>query len=121
MTDYVYLLVGSMVTMICFYFMAAPFFKREGAVSQALAGHEQEISIELIYAAVNELEMDFLMKKITEADFLHLKQRYQMMAAEYLKMEEQQIRIETDAAPYIDEDILLELQEIRNKKGRNAG
>lgn len=121
MTDYVYLIVGSMITMICFYFMAAPFFKREVAVSQVSTDQEQEMSIELIYAAVNELEMDFLMKKITQADFLQMKQRYQIMAAEYLRLEEQQIRKEVDEALYFDEDIFLELQEIRKKKGRHAG
>ncbi len=101
--------------------MAAPFFKREVAISQSLIDQEQEMSIELIYAAVNELEMDYLMKKITQADFQEMKQRYQIMAAEYLSMEEKQVRNELVEAPYLDEDIILELQEIRKKKGRHAG
>lgn len=119
MIDYVYLIVGSMVTIICFYAIAAPFFHRD---EQAGTNHEDsgsELSIEIIYGAVNELEMDYLMKKISENDFKKMKERYQIIAAELLKVEEEHVRI--DATSIKDEDILLELQEIRKKKGRYAG
>ena len=119
MIDYVYLIVGSMVTIICFYTIASPFFRRE---EQAGTNHQvsgQELSIEFIYSAVNELEMDYLMKKISETDFQWMKERYQIIAAELLKAEEEHVTI--DATCIQDEDILIELQKIRNKKGRNAG
>lgn len=118
MGDYVFLIFGSLVTIICFYFIVAPFFKRDEYHENKIK-HEQDMSIESIYAAVNELEMDYLMKKISENDFKKMKERYQIIAAELLKVEEEHVRI--DATSIKDEDILLELQEIRKKKGRYAG
>ncbi|MGJ7920364.1 hypothetical protein [Neobacillus sp. LXY-4] len=121
MTDYVFLIVGSMVTIICIYFIAAPFFKTDPHQSQKKVASEEGTSIETIYAAINELEMDYLMKKITEADFQQMKMRYQIMAAEILKIEEEQVRHEIKDASNIDEDILIELQKIRKQKGRQIG
>jgi hypothetical protein len=119
MGDYVFLIFGSLVTIICFYFIVAPFFKRDEYHENKIK-HEQDMSIESIYAAVNELEMDYLMKKITETDFQIMKNRCQMMAAEFLKVEEQHIRHETTGTAKVDQDIFMELQKIRKKKGRQA-
>lgn len=121
MTDYVYLIVGSMVTIICFYYIAAPFFERDRQDRVTRMESEPVLSIEYIYSAVNELEMDYLMKKISENDFNLMKHRYQIMAAELLKMEEEHVQIQTTNRAGIDQDILMELQKIRKQKGRHAG
>lgn len=121
MTDYVYLIVGSMITIICFYYIAAPFFGRDGQDNLNRQESEPVLSIEYIYSAVNELEMDYLMKKISETDFNLMKHRYQIMAAELLKMEEEHVRIQPTSTAGIDQDILIELQKIRKQKGRHAG
>ncbi|WLR55992.1 hypothetical protein LC048_03215 [Mesobacillus subterraneus] len=49
----------------------------------------EKLTLEQVYSAVNELEMDFLMKKITREDFEKLKEDYQLLAVEMLKEEAQ--------------------------------
>ncbi|MBU8879823.1 hypothetical protein BGM26_12570 [Bacillus sp. FJAT-29790] len=119
--DYLFLLGGSIVIITCFYFIVAPFFSGEGNTLAAVDGNELELPLEMIYATVNELEMDFLMKKISEDDFQTLKKRYQLLAADYMKMGNKGITDESKSkaeADEIEREILAELNKLRKQKGR---
>jgi hypothetical protein len=121
MEDTIFLIAGSVITILCFYFIAAPFYSKKEARQKNQPKLEDEMSIELIYAAVNELEMDYLMKKMTKEDFQQMKMRYQMMAAELMKFEEKQVRHDHPVPLEIDREILIELRNIRKKKGMQVG
>lgn len=122
--DYVFLIIGSLVIITCFYFIISPFFTA-GEVSAAGPETEGEkLAIEQVYSAVNELEMDFLMKKITREDFEKLKENYQLLAAEMVKEETQGRKVEhlpenkkkiKDAEA--EAEILRELKKLRQQKG----
>ncbi|KOP83820.1 hypothetical protein ACFFHH_11545 [Cytobacillus solani] len=117
--DYIFLLLGSMIVITCFYFIVSPFFNK-GEENYSNSGvRETEMPVEMIYAAVNELEMDFLMKKLTQDDFERMKKQYHTLAASYLKSETKQNRIQPKGnrdMDIVDREILKELNKIRKQK-----
>lgn len=122
--DYIYLIVSAIIVLICFYLIVSPFFKTEGTVARAGKKGEPDeaVTLETVYKAANELEMDFLMKKMTEQDFLQLKEQYQMLAADLIRQEKKQAASKVDKKDKQDKEIeleiLAELQNLRKQKGR---
>lgn len=116
--DYVFLIAGSAVILTCFYFIISPFFSGTGELSESNTENDSP-ALELIYGAVNELEMDFLMKKINEEDFLHMKEHYQLLAADLMKTDRRPKRKAGQQDSHEEElEILQELQRLRKQKGR---
>lgn len=118
MMDYVYLTISSIIILTCFYFVAAPFLSKE--VSSADNSIQEELGLESVYRAVNELEMDFLMKKMDEKDYLQLKEQYQLLAANLMKKEHQQTKKKPglDRNDQAELEIMEELQKLRKFGGR---
>lgn len=119
--EYIYLISSSVIILACFYFIVSPFFttKEKGRVSRE--NEEETLTLEAVYGAVNELEMDYLMKKIKEVDYQNLKEQYQLLAASMMKQSEKQKRTKGKASTEVDKvelEILTELQKIRKQKGR---
>jgi hypothetical protein len=117
MMDILFLIIGSFVTIICFYLIVSPFYNQKTKTSSIYQKQQDRVSVEMIYSAVNELEMDFLMKKIPEVDFQEMKERYQIMAADYFQLEDQPFYKQKETVDHskIDHEILLELKNIRSK------
>lgn len=118
--DYIYMIISSIVVISCFYFIIAPFFSNEKWKTDMSETNEAELPVDMIYSAVNELEMDFLMKKISKEDFETMKAHYHSLAAGYLKTEQNKKikepkvkRVKNDEA---EREILNELNKLRNSK-----
>lgn len=119
--DYLYLFIGAAIVISCFYFIIAPFFTSEEKSVAYAQGNDSEMPLEMIYETVNELEMDYLMKKISKEDFESMKKRYQALAAGYLKQESDIKTNQSRKQPIDDEterEILKELNKLRKQKGR---
>jgi hypothetical protein len=122
--DYLFLIIGSLVIITCFYFIISPFFSSGEKPAEGMETEGDKLTLEQVYSAVNELEMDFLMKKITREDFEKLKENYQLLAAEMLK-EETQGRMEKQLPESkkklkdaeAEAEILRELKKLRQQKG----
>lgn len=122
--DYLFLIIGSLVIITCFYFIISPFFSSGEMPAGEMDTEGEKLTLEQVYSAVNELEMDFLMKKITREDFEKLKEDYQLLAAEMLKKERQghmakhlpesKKKIKDAEA---EAEILRELKKLRQQKG----
>ncbi|RSD27828.1 hypothetical protein [Mesobacillus subterraneus] len=124
--DYVFLIAGSLMIITCFYFIISPFFSASEEQPAGKAETDERLTLEQVYSAVNELEMDFLMKKITHEDFEKLKEQYQLLAAELLKEETKHKKLKhphaavgktKKAADEAEAEILRELKKLRNQKG----
>lgn len=118
--DYAFMFISAIVILICVYLVISPFFTRVPAVESANELGEEK-TIEAIYSAVNELEMEYLMKKISEQDFNELKSKYEAMATKYLSREREISRNpqqNKQATDDIDEQLLKELAEIRRTHER---
>jgi hypothetical protein len=117
--DYVFLIAGSLVILTCFYFIVSPFFTASDEHAAGVVQDEEKLLLDQVYGAVNELEMDFLMKKITAEDFEKLKEQYQLLAAELLKAETktQKAGGSKKLADDAEAEILKELRKLRKQKG----
>lgn len=117
--DYVFLIAGSLVILTCFYFIISPFFAGQDVQLARTENEEEKLTLDQVYGAVNELEMDYLMKKITADDFEKLKDQYQLLAAELMKEESSQKKkpASKKAADDAEAEILRELQKLRKQKG----
>ncbi|MGA8942803.1 MAG: hypothetical protein WB502_08840 [Thermoactinomyces sp.] len=122
--DFVWLIVSAMMVLICFYLIVSPFFKAEGTMAhggERKAEAEEALTLDTIYKAANELEMDFLMKKMAEPDYLQLKEQYQLLANDLIR-QERKVTGKTGKTDMqnqeIELEILAELQKMRKQKGR---
>ncbi len=117
--DYFYLFIGAVMVICCFYFIIAPFFNTRG---EMIANAEGKAAppLEMIYEAVNELEMDYLMKKISKEDFEAMKKRYQAMAAGYLTQDTTTKTIHSNKETIdenVEREIVQELNKLRKQNG----
>lgn len=118
--DYLYLFLGIVVILTCFYFVISPFFHPGGATTADEAVKEP---LEDLYRfLMNDLEMDLLMKKVTTEDYAALKRNYDLLAAQVMKesghVHQQSGQKETPIQ--VDEEIWRELEKMRQsarKKG----
>ncbi len=119
--EYVYLFASSVLIIACLYFVVSPFFSGRFETAAASGADDKPVRLEDIYEAVNELEMEYLMKKISEKDFLQLKEQYQMLAVQLMKQEADTVvrKSKKDKAEEqaVEREILLELQKLRAQKG----
>jgi hypothetical protein len=117
--EYIYLIASSVIILTCFYFIIIPFFQVKTKTAGTYVMEEEHLTLEDVYSAVNELEMDYLMKKVAEQDFNQLKDKYQMLAA---KLMNQEVKMVTTSVKKVDEtaelEIYQELENIRKGKGR---
>lgn len=121
--DYVFLIASAAIILTCFYFVITPFFNTNGEVAVGAGEGNGSLSLEEIYTAVNELEMDYLMKKVNEEDFHKLKDRYQLLAAELMKQETKETKpkekvVQKANVEEAEHEILEELQKLRKQKGK---
>jgi hypothetical protein len=117
--EIVFMMTGSAIILTCFYFIVSPFFSPQASLADGADEGEGRLTLDQVYGAVNELEMDYLMKKIKERDFQQLKEQYQLLAVELMKQESHPQK--QGVAPKSEEaelEILRELQKLRKRKGR---
>ncbi|WP_043934050.1 hypothetical protein [Bacillus sp. EB01] len=95
------ILSSTLMIAVCLYLILSPFFTEKNA---APLFSKESFDLESVYEAVNELEMDALMNKISAEDFGSLKDSYYRIAAEAIEQKNK-----------ADEDILEALKEIRRE------
>ncbi|MBB5174801.1 hypothetical protein [Texcoconibacillus texcoconensis] len=77
-----------LIIALCLYFILVPFFltnKKLDTVS--IEDDTDQLTIEEVYATLNELEMEYNMKKLTDHEYKTLKKKYQRLAAKMMKEE----------------------------------
>lgn len=118
--DFMFIIASSVMILICFYFIISPFFVKKGAWAGVKKEGGEQVSLDHLYKTVNELEMDYLMKKISEKDFYHLKEQYQALAAKIMKQEKSQKKsvLNRKEDKEVELEILEELKRIKAEKGR---
>lgn len=119
--DYIFLIASSVIILACLYFIVSPFFTEKGESQVLLANGEEGLSLEAVYGAVNELEMDYLMKKVKEQDYIKLKEQYQILAAGLMQQDEIPKKKQNSAqkkANQVELELLDELQKLRKQRGR---
>lgn len=119
--DILYLLISSIIILVCVYLVVSPLFLQKKYVAYTIQEEKENLTLEAIYSAVNELEMDYLMKKIKKVDYLQLKEQYQLLAAKVMKTEgplSKKNKKDSSDIDKVELEILDELKKIRKQKGR---
>lgn len=124
MIEYIFMVISALVIITCVYFVIAPFFAKNEVVTEGGEQLQEETTIESIYRAVNELEMEFLMKRISEESFQQTKEKYESMAAillnEERKKERKRKHKKEENVSDIEAEIMKELEAMRrsNESGK---
>ncbi|PLR98213.1 hypothetical protein [Bacillus sp. T33-2] len=118
--DFILLIAGAAVIITCFYFIVSPFFAGNRGEAAAKETGEERLTLDMVYGAVNELEMDYLMKKVNEKDFVQMKEQYQLLASEIMKQESKpkSAAASKNRSDQAELEILRELQKLRKQEGR---
>ncbi|MDF1506807.1 hypothetical protein PZE06_01285 [Robertmurraya sp. DFI.2.37] len=116
---YIFLIISSFIILACIYFILSPFFLTKKNDGEKVDGIEDEVTLEAIYRAVNELEMDYLMKKVNEEHYLQLKEEYQLLAANMMKQMgvKKKKRSQPKHTDHLELELLAELHKLRKQEG----
>ncbi|UJW55958.1 hypothetical protein HXZ66_00155 [Bacillus sp. A116_S68] len=80
--------VGAFLIALCLYLVIQPFFaSQKGWQAGSLKDDLDTITLEQIYATLNELDMEYNMGKVPENEYDKLKSQYEKMAVTLLKEE----------------------------------
>lgn len=110
-----------LIVAFCLYLVVTPLLKKKEATTAVeLKDDTDQISLKNIYATLNELEMDFHMKKLSEEDYKNSKAQYEKIAAEVLeeeKIKEEKAAPINNATKAIEKEIEEELAKLRKERG----
>lgn len=83
-------IVSLLIVGLCLYLVIEPLLKPKVATKKVEAEVDfEEISLQNVYATLNELEMDYNMQKLNDEDYSKLKNEYEKFAAELIDKEKQ--------------------------------
>lgn len=116
---YDFLIISSLIILACIYFILSPFFLTKESDEEKGDESNDELTLEAIYRAVNELEMDYLMKKVNEEHYLKLKEEYQLLASKMMKQmgAEKTKRSQSKNTDNLELELLAELHKLRKQEG----
>lgn len=112
------IIVGTLIILLTFYLVIRPFLtKQKTWMPDAIEDDLDEISLTGIYATINELDMEYEMGKLAEKDYRQLKQKYESLAIEAMKKQDQvKESKQTKTDKELDEEIERELASLRKAR-----
>ncbi|WP_139192801.1 hypothetical protein [Anaerobacillus arseniciselenatis] len=115
-------IVSFLILAFCLYLVITPLLRPKQA-TRSMESMEDEfdhISIESVYATLNELEMDYNMQKLSDEDYQRLKKDYEELAAEIIakekKKEKKADKNEESLVKDIESEIEEELAQLRKER-----
>lgn len=114
-------IVSLLIVGLCLYLVIMPLLQPKKKMAEIKVQDDfEDITIENVYATLNELEMDYNMKKLSEEDYQRLKSDYERIAANLIaksKTEEKAKGSNLDVAEDIEAEIEEELAKLRKERG----
>ncbi|MCT8136336.1 hypothetical protein H1D32_00165 [Anaerobacillus sp. CMMVII] len=114
------IVLGILLVAFCLYIVVTPLLRKHNTqLAVKMTDDTDEISLKSIYATLNELEMDFHMKKLSDEDYQKLKNQYEGYAAELLeKQKKKTSKTSNDSlVKDIEAEIEEELAKLRKERG----
>lgn len=118
-------IVSLLILAFCLYLVITPLLKPKQSAKEFGNIEEEfdEITIQNVYATLNELEMDYNMQKLSDEDYQKLKSEYEHLAAALIakekKQEEKVSKNDQNLAMDIESEIEEELKKLRKERGEN--
>ncbi len=106
-------IVGLLILAFCLYLVITPLLRPKQSTKplEVLEEEFDEISLESVYATLNELEMDYNMQKLSDEDYQRLKSEYENLAAELIAKEKRQDGNSAKSQDNVVKDIEAEIEE----------
>ncbi len=116
------IVLSLLILAFCLYLVVSPLLRnKDRQLHVELKDDTDEISLKSIYATLNELEMDYHMQKLSEADYQKLKDQYEHHAAQLLEKQKQKKTktnsINDSLVKDIEAEIEEELTRLRKERG----
>lgn len=115
------IVLSILIVAFSLYLVVTPLLRKtKTQLNVTIKDDTDDISLKSIYATLNELEMDYHMKKLSEEDYQKLKAQYENYAAELLEKQEKKEKKATNNDSLmkdIEAEIEEELAKLRKERG----
>src|SRR3954447_20179695 len=107
------------LALVCLFFIVAPFFKWDSFIPFSSKDQDIMATKEALLTTLNEIEFEYKMDKISQADYKNLKRQYETEVAKIMKEEEQfsDTSIDKDLMAEVEKEIETQMKNYAKKKG----
>jgi hypothetical protein len=107
------------MALVCLFLIVAPLFKWDTYIQGNLKNQDLATTKEALLTTLNEIEFEYKMDKISNADYKVLKRQYEAEVAIIMKEEEQTVdtSVDKDLMAEVEKEIETQMKSYRNKKG----
>ncbi|MFL6559973.1 MAG: hypothetical protein ACJ8MO_28160 [Bacillus sp. (in: firmicutes)] len=107
------------LALVCLFLIIAPFFKWDTFIQFSSKDQDIASTKEALLTTLNEIEFEYKMDKISEADYKNLKRQYETEVAKIMKEEEQfaDTSLDKDLMAEVEKEIETQMKNYVKKKG----
>lgn len=107
------------LALICLFLILSPLFKWDNYLQVSAKGQDLATMKEALLTTLNEIEFEYKMDKISNADYKNLKRQYESEVAKIMKEEEQMTdsQVDQDLMAEVEKEIEAQMKSYKNKKG----
>jgi hypothetical protein len=109
----------TILALACLFLILSPLFKWDAYLQVVSKGEDIGATKEALLTTLNEIEFEYKMDKISQADYKNLKKQYETEVAIIMKEEEQQMQtnVDKDLMDEVEKEIEAQMNTYKNKKG----
>jgi hypothetical protein len=108
----------TILALACLFLILSPLFKWDTYLQVSSKGKDISATKEALLTTLNEIEFEYKMDKISQADYKHLKKQYELEVASIMKEEEiMQTNVDKDLMDEVKKEIEAQMKTYKNKKG----
>ncbi|WP_066257514.1 hypothetical protein [Neobacillus drentensis] len=109
----------TILALACLFLILSPLFKWDTYLQVSSKGQDIGASKEALLTTLNEIEFEYKMDKISNADYKILKKQYETEVAVIMKEEEQlmETNVDKDLMDEVEKEIEAQMKSYKNKKG----
>lgn len=109
----------TILALACLFLILSPLFKWDTYLQVSSKGQDIGASKEALLTTLNEIEFEYKMDKISNADYKILKKQYETEVAFIMKEEEQlmETNVDKDLMDEVEKEIEAQMKSYKNKKG----
>ncbi|MEH6906579.1 hypothetical protein [Neobacillus drentensis] len=109
----------TILALACLFLILSPLFKWDTYLQVSSKGQDIGSSKEALLTTLNEIEFEYKMDKISNADYKILKKQYETEVAIIMKEEEQlmETNVDKDLMDEVEKEIQAQMKSYKNKKG----
>ena len=109
----------TILALACLFLILSPLFKWDTYIQVSSKEKDIGATKEALFTTLNEIEFEYKMDKISNADYKILKKQYETEVAIIMKEEEQlmETNVDKDLMDEVEKEIQAQMKSYKNKKG----